>query len=262
MKKILSAIIILFGAYACQIQKRSGKSLTQQKETWVFLMAGQSNMAGRGIVEAKDTITNPRILTINKDYQIIPAKEPLHFYEPKLKGLDCGFSFANTLLKEVNKDITILMIPTAVGGSSTRQWLDDSVYRNVQLLTNFRQKMEFAKTQGVVKGILWHQGESDANAKSIPLYKDNLQKLFSIFRTYANNSKLPIMIGELGAYSKTPAEWNAINEIITQYISSDPNAYLIRTSDLKHKGDFVHFDSEGQRILGQRFAETYLKLIK
>lgn len=262
MKKILAAIIIFIGLYACQSQKQASNINSRQKQVWVFLMAGQSNMAGRGIVEAQDTILNSRIMTINKDYLITPAKEPLHFYEPKLKGLDCGLSFANTLLKEVDKDITILMIPTAVGGSSSRQWLGDSVYRNVQLLTNFRQKMEFAKAHGIVMGVLWHQGESDANAKSIPLYKDNLKKLFGIFRTYAANDKLPILIGELGAYSKTPFEWNAINEIIRQYVASDPNAYLISTGDLKHKGDFIHFDSEGQRLIGQRFAEAYLKSVK
>lgn len=262
MKKIVAAFTIFIGLYACQSQQMSTNKPVKKKQVWVFLMAGQSNMAGRGIVEAQDTIPDARILTINKDFQIITAKEPLHFYEPKLKGLDCGLSFANTLLKEVNKDITILMIPTAVGGSSTRQWLGDSVYRNVQLLTNFRQKMEFARTQGIVKGILWHQGESDANTRSIPLYKDNLKKLFGIFREYAANDKLPVLMGELGSFSKTPAEWNTINEIIRQYAVSDPNAYLIQTSDLKHKGDFIHFDSEGQRQMGKRFAEAYLKSIK
>lgn len=260
MRKILWAIIIFIGLYACKSSQQNVNSIKGQ--TWVFIMAGQSNMAGRGIVETQDTLINERILTINKDYQIIKAKEPIHFYEPNLKGLDCGLSFAQTLLKRVDKSVTILIIPTAVGGSSTRQWLGDSVYRNVQLLMNFRQKMELAKTQGIVKGILWHQGESDANTRGIPLYKDNLKKLFGIFRGYANNEKLPILIGELGSYSKTPNEWNTINEIIRQYVASNENTYLISTNDLKHKGDFIHFNSEGQRLMGQRMAEAYLKSIK
>ncbi|GAB3513918.1 sialate O-acetylesterase family protein [Emticicia fontis] len=260
MKKLLLAFAIFIGLYSCKSGKSGADNYT--KKTWIFLMAGQSNMAGRGIIEAQDTINNKRILTINKDFQIIKAKEPIHFYEPNLKGLDCGLSFAKTLLKDIDKSITILIIPTAVGGSSSRQWLGDSVHRNVQLLTNFRQKVEFAKTQGTIKGILWHQGESDANVKAIPLYKDNLRKLFSIFRKETENDKLPILVGELGSYSNSPTEWNAINEIIKQYVASDPNAYLISTNDLKHKGDFIHFDSEGQRLMGQRFAEAYLKLMK
>ena len=260
MKNLFLALAIFIGLYAC----KSGKPTAHKdkKQTLVFIMAGQSNMAGRGIIEEEDTLTNDRILTINQANQIIKAKEPIHFYEPNLKGLDCGLSFAKTLLKEVDESVTILIIPTAVGGSSSRQWLGDSVHRKVQLLTNFRQKIEFARTQGTIKGILWHQGESDANTKAIPLYKDNLKTLFSIFRNYAGNDKLPILMGELGTYSKSPNEWNTINELIKQYVASDPNAYLISTADLKHKGDFIHFNSEGQRLMGQRFAETYLKSIK
>ncbi|RYU96119.1 sialate O-acetylesterase [Emticicia agri] len=262
MRKILLALCIFIGLFACQSGKMAGSKTAKHKQTWVFLMAGQSNMAGRGIVEVGDTVTNKRILTIDKDYHIIKASEPIHFYEPNLKGLDCGLSFAETLLEKIDKSIDILIIPTAVGGSSTRQWLGDSLHRNVRLLTNFRQKIEFAKTKGEIKGILWHQGESDANAKAIPLYHENLKKLFGIFRRYAGNYTLPILMGELGTYSKSPDEWNKVNEILRQYVASDPQAYLISTGDLKHKGDFIHFDSEGQRLMGQRFAETYLQHVK
>src|SRR4249919_142063 len=99
-----------------------------KENVWVFMMAGQSNMAGRGIVEPEDTVPNSRILSINKDGKIIIAKEPLHFYEPERTGLDCGLSFAKTLLTKIPGNVSILIIPTAVGGSSIRQWLGDSVY--------------------------------------------------------------------------------------------------------------------------------------
>ena len=66
----------------------------KKENVWVFIMAGQSNMAGRGIVEPEDTVSNKRILSINKDGQIVIAKEPLHFYETERTGLDCGLSFA------------------------------------------------------------------------------------------------------------------------------------------------------------------------
>src|SRR6186997_3148776 len=142
----------------------------QKENVWVFIMAGQSNMAGRGIVEPEDTVSDKRILSINKEGQIIIAKEPLHFYEPERTGLDCGLSFAKNLLNEIPDSVSILIIPTAVGGSSISQWLGDSVYRNVKLFSNFLSKLEIAKQNGIIKGILWHQGESDATEKDIPLY--------------------------------------------------------------------------------------------
>lgn len=261
MKYIIGAIISMLGFSACQ-SSRQASTIDSSKETWVFLLAGQSNMAGRGIVEPQDTVTNDRILTIDKSYNIIKAREPIHFYEPNLKGVDCGLSFAKSLLKEVDQSVIILLIPTAVGGSSIGQWLGDSLHRNVKLLTNFREKMAFAKTKGNVKGILWHQGESDANVQLIPQYQDNLKKLFGIFRSYAGDEKLPVILGELGAYSKTPDNWNAINNSIKAYVASDPYTELISTNDLKHKGDYIHFDSEGQRLMGQRYAEAYLKVNK
>ena len=52
-------------------------------EKWVFVLAGQSNMAGRGVVEPQDTITTEGIYTLNEDMQLELAKDHLHFYEPK-----------------------------------------------------------------------------------------------------------------------------------------------------------------------------------
>lgn len=227
---------------------------------WVFIMAGQSNMAGRGIIEPEDTVSDKRIMSINKDGQIIIAKEPLHFYEPERTGLDCGLSFAKTLIKKIPDSISILIIPTAVGGSSIRQWLGDSLYRNVKLFSNFLSKVEIAKQNGIIKGILWHQGESDANEKDIPLHKQRLSLLFSKFRTAVGNNELPVILGELGSFSDNPANFNLINKAIHEYAAGDKNSSVVSTKDLKDKGDHLHFNSKGQRTMGKRFAKAYLKM--
>lgn len=231
-----------------------------KENVWVFMMAGQSNMAGRGVVEPEDTVPDKRIFSINKDGQVIIAKEPLHFYEPERTGLDCGLSFAKTLITQIPDSISILIIPTAVGGSSIRQWLGDSVFRNVKLFSNFLAKVEIAKQNGIIKGILWHQGESDANEKNIPLHKERLHLLFSKFRTEIGNNELPILIGELGSFSNNPADFNLINKAIHDYAAEDKNCAVISTKDLKDKGDHLHFDSEGQRTMGKRFAKAYLTM--
>ena len=240
-------------------QIESMTAIQKKENVWVFIMAGQSNMAGRGIVEPEDTVTNKRILSINKDGQVIIAKEPLHFYEPERTGLDCGLSFAKTLIKKIPDNISILMIPTAVGGSSISQWLNDSVYRNVKLFSNFLAKVEIGKKTGIIKGILWHQGESDANEKNIPLYKQRLGLLFSKFRTTVGNNESPVLIGELGSFSEDPGNFSLINKTIHEYAAEDKNSKVISTKDLKDKGDHLHFDSKGQRTMGRRFAKEYLK---
>lgn len=234
--------------------------IPDKENVWVFILAGQSNMAGRGKVEPVDTIPDIRVFTINKEGELLLAKEPLHFYEPAATGLDCGLSFGKELLKHIPDSISVLIIPTAVGGSSISQWINDSTFRNVTLMTNFKEKIEIGQKYGTIKGILWHQGENDATTQeTIEIYDKQLQKLFTLFRNAIDNSQLPIIIGELGSFSKTDDNWQAINSKIEEYIKTDPNSYLIKTNDLKDKGDKVHFDSEGLREIGRRFAGQFVK---
>ncbi len=235
------------------------KQLPEKKNVWVFILAGQSNMAGRGQVEPQDTVPDKRIMTINSKGQLILAKEPLHFQEPGNAGLDCGLSFARTMIKNLPPKISILVIPTAIGGSSISKWLGDSLYRNVHLLSNFREKMETGKKYGEVKAVLWHQGEADATPQKIPLYEERLRSLFRKFRFAAGNDKLPVLMGELGPFKYNYEGFLKINKVLKDYSSKDKYSTVIPTGDLKDKGDSLHFNSESQRILGQRFAEEYLR---
>lgn len=269
MTRILLVLAIL-GIVSCKQQKNDNRTLSFPKKEikpvkipdkeniWVFILAGQSNMAGRGLVEPQDTIPSDRVLTINHNGEIIVAKEPLHFYEKTLTGLDCGLSFGKTIIKEAPDSISVLLLPCAIGGSSISQWLGDSLYRNVRLLTNFKEKAAIGKKFGNIKGILWLQGESDANQTDYPYYKDRLARLLKKFREIAGDENLPVLIGSLGSYSDDE-NWMKINEQIKLYSSTDTNSFVIDTHDLKDKGDKIHYNSEGQRLIGNRFANAFLK---
>ncbi len=235
--------------------------LPAKDKLWIFIMAGQSNMAGRGIVQPDDTLSQSNIITINKKNEWIYAKEPLHFYQPELTGLDCGISFAKYLAENISNDITIAILPTAVGGSSINYWLNDSVFNGVKLQSNLVEKIHIANQNGVLKGIIWHQGESDATKSNIPFYENNLKELFGIIRNKTGNQNLPIFVGELGTYSvnkETKKNWSIINGIIHKVADQDPNTYVIQTCDLTPNNDNIHFDAVSQRKLGQRYAETFL----
>jgi hypothetical protein len=270
-KKILLSVLLYVVVFWCKGQNNderthffpkaelSVENLPKRENVWVFILAGQSNMAGRGLVEPQDTVPNKRVFTLNKHGDIISAKEPLHYYEPSMAGLDCGLSFGKALIAQIPDSISVLIIPTAVGGSSISQWLNDSIHREVQLLSNFKQKAQSGRRFGVIKGILWHQGESDAKGKEAALYQSRLSKLFHEFRKITGNKETRIVIGQLGSFS-TNALWPKINDHITYYVSTDPYAGLINTSDLEHKGDKVHFNSEAQRLMGERYADQFMKL--
>lgn len=265
-------IILLLIVLSCTTPKNSDKATTSifpttiEKVTavpgrnhfYIFLMAGQSNMAGRGIIEAGDTAASPLILTLDKKNEWVYAKEPLHYYEPGRTGLDCGLSFAKELSKKYGKAITIGLVPCAIGGSSIEQWMNDATYRGVTLYSNFLQKAKIAAQSGTIKGLLWHQGESNTGEKSHIRYKQKLEQFFSKLRQDLNEPGLPIYMGSLGSYlTKYSFPFtDEVNRDIKELSETEKNMYLIKTSDFTHLADTIHFDSRSQRKMGKRFAKA------
>ncbi len=230
---------------------------------WLFVLAGQSNMAGRGLVEPCDTVPHPRIFAVTPDKRWVVAKEPLQLYQPALTGLGPGMAFARALIKELDEDICIGLIPCAVGGSSTNDWLTDSLYNGVRLKSNMTDKVRWAMDYGTVKGVIWHQGESDANAEKIPHYRENTEALFEYFRSVAGDPELPIVAGELGIFpgvEKKRLEYLQINDILSYISEEDPNMVLVRSFGTQPKADNVHFDGPSQRAMGKRYALAWLSL--
>ena len=79
-----------------------------------------------------------------------------------------------------------------------------------------------------------------------------------MFRKICGNQFLPIVMGELGHFSKTSHEtFMQINQIMYEHASKDPYAAVVKTGDLDHKGDNLHFNTAGQRTLGARYAEAF-----
>ena len=239
------------------------QEMPAKKHFWIFILSGQSNMAGRGIVEPQDTVPNSRILAMNLQDKWVVAKEPLHLYQPKLTGLDAGLSFARELLKHVGDSITIGLVPTAVGGSPIESWMNDSVFNGVRLYSNFKDKAGTAMKYGEIKGIIWHQGESDAFPAKIPVYKEKLETVLTRFRTFIGNDSLPIIMGELGSYTRPESRqknWNIINSIIVTVPKDLKDCYVVPTSDLTCNPDYVHFNNKSQRILGKRYADKFISV--
>ncbi len=162
--------------YYAKVVKKVTK-MPKKDKVWVYLMAGQSNMEGNGQIMPQDTIPNPRLITINTKGEWVILKEPINLNFPWYRKLDCGHSFGNELLKKAPKDVTVAMISTAVGGSSVNQWLDDSEFRTMHLWSNITKMIGKAKKVGIIKGMIWHQGETDAKPEMFVTYATKLNTL-------------------------------------------------------------------------------------
>src|SRR5262245_32294917 len=84
-------------------------SADEPEKVHLYLLIGQSNMAGRGKVEAEDKKPHTRVLMLNKEDQWVPAVDPLHF-DKGSAGVGPGLTFGKTLA-EADKEVTIGLIP-------------------------------------------------------------------------------------------------------------------------------------------------------
>jgi hypothetical protein len=223
----------------------------------LFLLAGQSNMAGRGFVEPIDTIGDPRILRLNRDGEWEIAKSPLHF-DKDAAGVGPGFSFAKEMLKK-DSSMVIGLIPCAAGGSSIDNWLYDKYWEQTQSYpwNQALIRTKLALTKGVLKGILWHQGEADASGDKLKAYPEKLELLVEKFRKVFNSPALPFVAGELPEFNKAAP---AFNEMLKEEAKKIKFFAVVSGDGLTANPDGIHIDAASQRVFGERYAGEMMKL--
>ena len=107
----------------------------------LFLLVGQSNMAGRGKVEQQDREPHPRILMLNKERTWVPAVDPLHFDKPNIVGVGLGRTFALDYADQ-HPEATIGLIPCAVGGSPISAWEPGGYHEQTKTHPNSHFQLE------------------------------------------------------------------------------------------------------------------------
>lgn len=218
----------------------------------LFLLIGQSNMAGRGKVEAQDQVENPRIFMLTKELQWVPAKDPVHFDKPGMAGVGLCSQFARDVLK-ADPNASIGLIPCAAGGTSLEQWKTGG-----RLNSTAVARAKEAMKHGKLAGILWHQGESDSgNPQLIATYADRLAVMIAQLRTDLQAEKVPVVLGELIREFKTN---DSINVELAVAAKKIPLCVLVSSEGLGKKQ--LHFDAADLRTFGSRYAVEYLKLAK
>lgn len=213
----------------------------------LFLLIGQSNMAGRGKIEEQDKVTNPDIFMLTKDLKWVIAKDPVHF-DKGAAGVGLCSEFARDVFKADPKS-PIGLIPCAMGGSSLDQWQPGK-----PLYVTAISRAKEAMKQGSLAGILWHQGESDAKPESIATYPARFETMITQLRKDLGAENVPVLIGEI-----IPGHGNhdAVNVALAETAKKTPNAALVSSADLGKKQ--LHYDSADYRALGKRYAEVFLK---
>jgi arylsulfatase A len=230
----------------------------------LFVLAGQSNMAGRGKVEDVDRQPHPRVLMLDQELRWVPAQDPLHFDKPAVIGVGLGKTFATDYANQ-HPDVVVGLIPCAVGGSPIAAWQPGGYHASTKThpWDDALPRIRHAIRDGILKAILWHQGESDAYAQTAPLYREKLHAVVNRFRSELGAPRLPFIAGQMGQFPERP--WNEYKQQVDSahrdLPQSLPETAFVSAAGLAHRGDEVHFDSASYRELGHRYFAAYQQLI-
>lgn len=249
LRRLFLAACVVPALAACAFGENPAEQSDPPNDLHIYLLIGQSNMAGRAAMPKEAGGVMERCYLLNDENQWEPARNPLNRYSSIGKGagmqkLGPGYSFVRRML-EANKDVRIGLVVNARGGSAIDEWLGKSKY-----YWGARGRMKVARRYGEIKGVLWHQGESDLKAPDG--YLDKLKTLIANLRTDFGDADLPFVAGQIH-------DGPAVNDQIAKL----PEA-VHATGFVSSKGlttiDRWHFDARSQLLLGERYAEQMLKV--
>ncbi|MDO5577417.1 MAG: sialate O-acetylesterase, partial [Fibrobacter sp.] len=258
----------------------SGYSIFSQDPNFhIYLCFGQSNMEGNATIEDQDkTGVSERFKVMSGVNCPSMGREKGKWYTAVPPLCRCGTGltpvdyFGRTLVDSLPENITIGVINVAIGGcaieifdkvnyasyiATAADWLqnyareyDNNPYGRLIELGKLAQK------DGVIKGILLHQGESNSGQQDWPqkvkgVY-DNLIKDLGLDPT-----QTPLLVGEVVADGSCKGH----NNVIAKVPNVIPNSHVISSQGLTQRGDGLHFDAKGYRAFGKRYAEKMLTLL-
>jgi len=265
-KRCLTPILCLGGCLFANLAVAAEPSETviPKEKFHLFLLVGQSNMAGRGKVTDADRKPHPRVLMFTKKQTWAPAVDPLHF-DKSIAGVGLGKTFG-IQVAEANPDITVGLIPCAVGGSPISAWEPGGYHASTKShpWDDAIKRAKAALAAGQLKGILWHQGEGDSRPGKSDVYEEKLHAFIARLRKELNAPKVPFIAGQMGIFEEAPwsAEKKQVDAAHRRLPESVPYTSFVFSTDLGHKGDKVHFSADAYREFGKRYYLVYKQVSK
>ena len=279
MKVTKPLYVVLCGLLSVSVLAADGK---QDAKAWkipsskdnfhVFLLMGQSNMSGYGKVLAEDRKPVPHVVKLptkgkgKGKLKWAPAAHPLH-NRLRSDRFGLGIPFAIEYLKG-KPGVTVGLIPAAWGGAGI-----DKLKKGTPTYLDAIKKAQHAMTQGTIKGVLWHQGESDTVSQAkADSYDQKLQQLIADVRKDLADDKLPFIVGNLAEFYGTGKGHSKPDRV--KRIDKVRGVLRSLPKKVKHTGfaestgcsspdrHMVHFDRKSYIMLGKRYAKAYAETVK
>ncbi|XP_020237731.1 probable carbohydrate esterase At4g34215 [Cajanus cajan] len=227
----------------------------------IFVLAGQSNMAGRGgVVGGKwdgnvppECRPGPRILRLSAGLKWEEAREPLHadIDVAKTCGVGPGMAFAKEVAKGGGGPGWVGLVPCAVGGTKIGEWS-----RGSRLYNELVQRAVSAIGDGgALRALVWYQGESDTvREEDAEAYKGRMERLIMDLRSDLHLPSLLVIQVALAS-----GEGKFIEKVrLAQMGITLPNVKCVDAKGLSLNPDKLHLTTMSQVHLGIRLARAYL----
>jgi enterochelin esterase-like enzyme len=249
---------------------------------YIFLCFGQSNMEGAARPEAEDLKSpGPRFL-------LMPAVDDAQRGRTMGKwceaaaplcrpntGLTPADWFGRTLIETLPDHIRVGVIHVAIGGIRIEGFMPDQIAEYVKTAPGWMKGMleaygnnpyerlvtlaKRAQQDGVIKGVLMHQGESNTGD---PEWAQKVQSVYDhlLGDLQLKPEEVPLLAGEV-VQANGEGQCVAMNKQIDELPKTLHTAHVVSSTGCSNGPDKLHFDAAGYRELGRRYGEKMLELM-
>ena len=260
----------------------AGANATVDPDFYIFLCFGQSNMEGAARPEAEDLKSpGPRFLLMpavddpqrgRKMGEWCEASAPL--CRPNT-GLTPADWFGRTMIETLPENIKVGVIHVAIGGIKIEGFMPDQIAEYVKTAPGWMKGMleaygnnpyerlvtlaKKAQQDGVIKGVLMHQGESNTGD---PAWADKVQRVYDrlLGDLQLKPEEVPLLAGEV-VQADGEGQCIAMNKQIDLLPKTLHTAHVVSSTGCSNGPDKLHFDAAGYRELGRRYGEKMLTLM-
>jgi len=272
-KKMALVFILLFTMFSTSAQK---------KKFYIFLAFGQSNMEGNAKIQPQDTVgIDPRfkVMEAVDCPNLNRTKSNWYTAVPPLcrcrTGLTPGDYFGRTMIANLPANVKVGVVNVSVAGCKIELFDKDNFQTYAATAPSWMLGMikeydgnpyarlvemaKLAQKDGVIKGILLHQGESNTGDTTWP---EKVKKVYHnlLHDLGLTSDKVPLLAGEV-VHADQGGVCASMNKIIATLPQVIPTAHVISSSGCPDASDNLHFTAEGYRMLGARYANTMLSLL-
>lgn len=274
MKKVFFSLIAVLITIAAQ---------AQDPDFHIYLCFGQSNMEGNARIEEQDlqgVSERFMMMATVDDNERQRVKGQWYTAVPPLCRQNTGLTpadyFGRTLVEALPDKVRVGVINVAIGGCHIETFLPDSIANYVEkrapgwmkgMLAAYDndpyarlvEMARLAQKDGVIKGILVHQGESNTGD---PRWPYQLKKVYDnlMHDLGLQGQVIPLLVGEV-VNSDRGGVCASHNDVIARVPSVIPQAHIISSSGCTNAFDLLHFDAAGYRELGKRYGRKMLQLL-